>query len=313
MPTARPLQLTAKQREFIQERLGRDHGAAELWAFPDLERQAMLGEIDADSGLSELDERRRNIRLVRNVDDEECEAILECRLFSHDLRWRGVARRLTFNSPGDLRTALSLEARIEWFERDEFGSLNGGCYPEAWTILRALAARDLAVAKRFFDVNDQPLKRGHQPTVLLYNGLLAVLTENKALEKVLAGSMAKLKAPEAYKSMHSVIGSILANDTQGVVTGLARVLASFRRLDLFEEDKIICFQAHGLAELALHKNPDLLGEFDIEQGLPWDADFFAWLRNESPNPTYPELTKKSRLLDEWLNRLQPPSWWKKES
>jgi hypothetical protein len=49
--------------------------------------------------------------------------------------------------------------------------------------------------------------------------------------------------------------------------------------------------------------------FDFEQGLPWDAPLFGWLRNESPNPNYPELAKKSKLLDTWINRLEPPRWW----
>jgi hypothetical protein len=252
---------------------------------------------------------RRNIHLRQQVSDEECEALLDLQLLSTELRWRGVARRLVFNTLSDLRTALSLEARIDWFERGEFGSKNGGCYPEAWTILRALAARDLAVARRFFEANDQPVKRGHRPTVLLYNGLLALMTDNKKLQSEVLGLLSKQKVPGAYKSILNVLEGILADDPPVVVAGLAQVMAGFRRLDLFEEDKIICFQAHGLVELALERNPDLVGQFDCKQGLPWDAPFFEWLRSESPTPVYSELAKKSKLLDKWLNRLEPPGWW----
>jgi hypothetical protein len=304
------LKLTAKQREFVQSRLQRDHGDADLWAFPEFRRQALRAEIDKDSGLNWLDALRRNIHLRRyEVNDEECEALLDLELLSTELRGRGVARRLALNTLSDLRTALSLEARVDWFGRGEFGSKSDGCYPEAWDILRALAARDLAVTKRFFEVNDQPVKRGHRPTVLLYNGLLALVTRNKKLQSELVGALAQLKAPEASKSMLNVVRGILTDDGPAVVAGLAQVMGSFRRLDTFEEDKIICFQAHGLAELALETNPDLLDTFDREQGLPWDAPFFGWLRSESPHPVYPELAKKSRLLDQWLNRLEPPRWW----
>jgi hypothetical protein len=305
-----PLKLTKQQREFIQERLDRDHGDAELWEFPELERQTLLAEIEEDSGLNMLDDLRRSIRLMDEVSDEECEAILELRLFSNDLRWRGVAKRLTFNTLSDLRTALSLDARIDWFQRGEFGSLNGGCYPESWWILRALAVRDLAVARRYFEVNDQPLKGGHPPTVLLYNGLLAVLTKNKALQSEFVGRLGKVETPDAHKALHSVLAAIITNDPAAVVAGLAHVMSTFRRMDvLFDEEKIICFFAHGLVELALETNPDLVAKFDFEQGLPWDAEFFAWLRTQSPTPVYPELAKKSPLLDAWLNRLEPPRWW----
>ncbi len=111
--------------------------------------------------------------------------------------------------------------------------------------------------------------------------------------------------------MLTVLGGIINDDPAIVGDGLTRVMATFRRMDLFDEDKIISFYAHGLAELALEKNPDLLDKFDCDQGLPWDAAFFNWLRSESPNPVYPELTKKSKLLDLWLNRLEPPRWWEK--
>jgi hypothetical protein len=306
------LQLTTKQREFVQSRLDRDCGDADLWEFPDLLRQARLGEIHSNSGSNWLEVLRRNIHLMHQVSDEECEALLELQFLSFDLRERGVARRLAFNTLGDLRTALSLEARIEWFRRGEFGSMNHGCYPEAWTVLRALAARDLTVARRFFEVNDQPVKRGHRPTVLLYNGLLALMTDNKKLQSDLVGRLAKLKAPAASKSMLNVVGGIINGDAPVVIAGLAEVMASFRRLDnLFDEDKIICFLAHGLVELALEKNADLLDKFDFEQGLPWDAAYFKWLRSESPTPVYPELAKKSKLLEKWLNRLEPPHWWEK--
>jgi hypothetical protein len=313
MPT-QPLQLTKKQREFVQSRLQRDHGDAELWAFPDLLRQTHAAENDEDSGTNWLETLRRNahLRYPFPISQEECEALLEMDFLSTELRWRGVARRLAFNTLGDLRTALSLEARIEWFQRGEFGSMNNGCYPEAWKILRALAARDLAVARRFFEVNDQPVKRGHRPTVLLYNGLLALMTDNKELQSDLAGPLAKQKAPAASKSMLNVVGGIINDDATVVVGGLAEVMASFRRLDnLFDEDKIICFLAHGLVELALEKNAELLDKFDFEQGLPWDAAYFKWLRSESPTPVYPELAKKSKLLDKWLNHLEPPRWWEK--
>lgn len=303
------LKLTAKQHEFVQSRLERDHGDADLWAFPELERQARLAEIDEDSGLNWLEVLRRNIHLRHQVNDEECEALLYLELLSTELRWRGVARRIAFNTLSDLRTALSVEARLDWFQRGYFGSGNDSCYPEAWPILRALAARDLAVVRRFFEVNDQPVKRGHRPTVLLYNGLLALVTDNKQLQSDFVGAAGKLKGADASKSMLNVLAGIINGDAPAVVAGLAQVMASFRRLDIFDEDKIICFLAHGLAELALEKNSDLLGKFDCEQGLPWDAAFFEWLRKESPTPVYPELTQKSKLLDKWLNRLEPPSWW----
>jgi hypothetical protein len=305
----KPLKLTAKQREYIQARLERDHGDAELWKFPEFRRQALLSEHEEGSGLNWLDALRRNIHLRHQASDEECEAELEIELFSTGLRERGVARRIAFDNLSDLRTALSLDARMDWFQRGRADGSNDGCYPDAWDILRGLAARDLVVARRFFGANDKPLKRGHRPTVQIYNGLLAILTQDKSLQSQLLGTFAKEKATGPYKAILTALGGIIAADPAAVAAGLDQVMSTFRRLDLFEEDKIICFLAHGLAELSLHQDPDLLKKFDVEQGQPWDAAYFRWLRDQSPNPTYPELAKKSKLLDKWFNRLEPPSWW----
>ncbi|HUY88839.1 MAG TPA: hypothetical protein VMV10_08910 [Pirellulales bacterium] len=238
--------------------------------------------------------------------------MVETSLFSTDLLERGLARRIAFNVLSDLRTALSMDARIKWLEHRRYRSKDGS-YPDAWTILRALAARDVAIARRFLDLADGPLRGGARETVLLYNAILGILTQDEALQRDLVGKIAKQKAPEAYKAILNVVGGILTEDSSAVAAGLTHVLATFRRIPLYDEEKIISFVAHGLAELALEKNGKLLDKFDVAQGMPWDAALFEWLRGESSSPVYPELAKKSPHLDKWLNRFEiPDSWGKRD-
>lgn len=303
-------QLSARQREYVQLLLDDYRCDADLWAFPDLERKARASEIDEYSGLNVLDGLRKNLRQQQpEISDEECEAIVEMRLFANlDLPERGLARRIAFNMLDDLRTALSLEARFHWLEHRRYRR-KGADYPDAWVIIKALAARDVAIARCFLDLAEGPLRGGDRAIDLLYNGMLAILTKDESLQHDLVGKIAKQKAPEAYKAILNVVGGVLIDDPSAVAAGLNQVLATFRRIPLHDEEKLISFVAHGLAELALEKNGKLLDEFDVAQSLPWDAAFFAWLRGQSPSPVYPELAKKSPHLDKWLNRFEIPDTW----
>lgn len=312
---AKPIQsqLTAKQREYVQSLLERYRCDADLWAVPDIERKARIAQIDQRSGLNSLECLRRNLRQQQpQLNDEECEALVEMSLFSTiDLPERGLARRIAFNLLSDLRTALSMEARIDWLEHRRYRS-KGGSDSDAGPILRALAARDVAIARRFLDLSDGPLRGRRGYGILLYNAMLAIFRRDEALQRDLVGPIAKQKAPEAYKAILNVLGGILTEDASVVAAGLTQVLATFRRMPAHDHDKIISFLAHGLAELALEKNGKLLDEFDVAQGMPWDAAFFEWLRGESSSPVYPELAKKSPLLDKWLNRFEIPDSWGKD-
>ncbi|HEV7222257.1 MAG TPA: hypothetical protein VGN42_06105 [Pirellulales bacterium] len=300
------LQLTTKQREYIQSLLERYRCDADLWAFPDLERKARLSGIDPYSGLNNLDCLRRNLRQQQpQLSDEECEAMVEMNLLSTDLLERGVARRIAFNMLSDLRAALSLPARMSL--RGALRAGGGGGYTDAWNLLATLAAKDIAVVRRFFEVNNTPLKGpGNRSAILIYNALLAIVTQNEAQQRALLAPLAEQRKPIAVtQPVHTVLGGIISNNSSAVAAGLAQVMKNFRRFTyLFDEGKIICFEAHGLAELALEMNSSLLDTFDVAQGLPWDAAYFEWLRGESSSPVYPELAKKSPLLDKWLNCLE---------
>lgn len=305
-------QLTARQREYVQLLLDDYRCDADLWAFPDIERKERASEIDQDSGLNALDRLGRNLRRQQpELSDDDCEAMVEMSLLSNlDLLERGLGRRIAFNMLNDLRTALSLDARIHWLEHRRYRRKDAD-YSDAWRIIKALAARDVAIARRFLDLAEGPLRGGNRAIDLLYNGMLAILTEDESLQRTLVGPIAKQKAPDAYKAVLNVVGGILTDDPSAVAAGLNQVLATFRRMHLHDEEKLISFIAHGLAELALEKNDKLLDEFDVTQGLPWDAAFFEWLRGQSPSPVYPELAKKSPLLDKWLNRFEIPDSWGK--
>jgi hypothetical protein len=256
----------------------------------------------------------RNIREANSHTDDEVDALVELNLLSTHVRERGVARRIAFNLPAELRQALSLEARIEWIWRGELGNEAGhsSCYPESWIILRALAAKDIVVARRFFDGDCRPLRRGHRATVLLYNALLSIITHNEPLQRELLEPLGDRRTTGAFAAMFTILRAIILVDPSGIAEGLTQLLSTFRRLDnLFDEDKLICLLGHGLAELALEKDSNLLGEFDQGQAPSWDQAYFEWLRGESPSPSFPRLTKKSKLLDRLLNRLETPRWWTK--
>jgi hypothetical protein len=293
--------------------MDRDHGDQDLWAYVEMERGARESQIDPRTGLNQLQTLRKNILSQNRYTPGEVDALVVIQLLSKDLAKRGVARRLVFDSPQELRQALSLEARIRWANRSGFGNSIGGgnCSPEAWTILRALAVGDTAVASRFFEVNDEPIRRGQREEILLYNALLAIVTKNADLQATLRGSLDEQRGAATYRAMFTTLAGIIKSDGKLVSAGLDQVLATFRRIPyLFEEEKIISFIAHGLAQLALEKDRGLLHDFDCERRLPWDSGFFHWLDNELQPPVIRGLTNRSELASRWLNDLEIPNWWK---
>lgn len=186
------LKLTAKQREYVQSLLERYRCDADLWAFTDIERKARLAEIDKYSGQNWLECLRRNLREQHpELNDDECEAAVEMSLFSTDLLKRGVARRIAFNMLSDLRAALSLPARMGLLSALRSGCRGGVDYPVAWDLLHTLAAKDMVVVRRFFEVNNTPLKGpGNRSAILIYNAMLAIVTQNEAQQQKLVGPLA---------------------------------------------------------------------------------------------------------------------------
>ena len=55
-----------------------------------------------------------------------------------------------------------------------------------------------------------------------------------------------------------------------------QLIQHHRKQAVFDYEKPISIEAHGLYRLAQKIEPELLAKFDPLTALPWDAEFHAW-------------------------------------
>ena len=97
--------------------------------------------------------------------------------------------------------------------------------------------------------------------------------------------------PDCYRAILETLHGIIEADSPSVAAGLERVLATFRRQELFDYETIISFHAHALAELAYWVSPKLLADFDVDRPLPWDREYYHWLRRKPRSTAYRDLSR----------------------
>ena len=68
--------------------------------------------------------------------------------------------------------------------------------------------------------------------------------------------------------------------------------------------------AHALAELAYWVSPKLLADFEVDRPLPWDREYYHWLRRKPRTTAYRDLSRYSSVLNRWVHDLEEPDWWR---
>jgi hypothetical protein len=312
-PKSAPLikQLSEKHQELVRRIIKRYHGDLSRLEYFRLEERRSKTEIDKYTGKTWYQTLLDNVKENNACTDEEAVAIATANLLGRELLDRGVARRIVHDDPSELECALGLGTRLEWIE---------GCmpwrrwddrYPEIWTVFRGLAAGDLAVARAYFGPKPKNLTGGHKVTVMIYNAVQAIVTENKGEQAKLLPKISSPVAPDWCQAILHTLAGIIQHDELQVAGELEHVLFTIRRAEFHEHEKIISPVGHGLAELAYWVSPKLLAAFNVERPLPWDSAYYRWLRRKNRSAKYLDLSKQSPLLHRWIHDLDEPGWWAK--
>ncbi len=259
-------------------------------------------------------ERRSFKKTTYGCTDEEAEAMMVAEVYAIDLTARGVARRLMTEDPGELESALSLNARLDWVHTCYPSQPWGTSYPHVWKALNGLAAGDIEVAHAIFRARHHDSDHGHKTTLLIYDAVEAIVMKDRRAQVRLAPRIAGCSAPDADRAIFETLHGIIEADSSSVAKGLERVLATFRRRaqDLLNHELIISFTAHGLAELAYWVSPKLLADFQVDRPLPWDRGYYHWLRRKPRSNAYRDLSPHSSLLNRWVHDLEEPDWWRRK-
>ena len=285
-------QISKKHRDVVQEifkhrgaNLSRDeffHRTKEKWTTVPVHRIQYPPFSNA---------RRSYLKDLFGCTDEEAEAMMVSEVYGENLLDRGVARRIQTGDPEELEAALSLSARLEWENACYPGQPWGTSYPNVWIALRGLAAGDIEVAQAILRARCHD--RGHKPTVTIYDAVEAIVMKDRPAQARLTPKIAKCKAPDCYRAILETLDGIIEADSPSVAAGLERVVATFRRQELFAYETIISFYAHALAELAYWVSPKLLADFEVDRPLPWDREYYHWLRRKPRSTAYRDLSRYS--------------------
>jgi hypothetical protein len=302
-------QLSEAHRNVVLTSLKRERGdlSREDFFLKSMQRSSV--EVGSSTGQTSYVTLLDTKKWLAPCTDEEAEARAMATIYSDNLLARGVARRIIKDDPEELESALSLEARLYWLEECAPNQGDLSLYPNVWKVFRGLAASDLEVSRAYFGANPRMLRRGHKSTVLIYNAIQATVTNDQPAQTALAPTLESPKVSGCARAILRVVYGIIRANPTLVAEELDQVLRTFRRLDLFDEEKIISIFAHGLAELAYSIDPNLLAEFDVARPLPWDSAYYQWLRRENRSTPYRSMSQHSPLLHGWIHDLEEPSWW----
>lgn len=235
---------------------------------------------------------------------------------SMDAIARGIARRITMDSPGELATFLSFIARHEWANSGHTRTV-----PEAereryfLSILQAVAANDFAVAQRFAEsALSAPARR---PSVKAYapltGAVLALLLRDEGELKKTLDAADRCK-PKAYVAgMFETLRGAANRSPEQVAAGLNKVLKAYPKYMLGDPVmRLIDPHAHGLFRLCQQYSADLTSDFNVRRGPPWDPGLIAWWDADCEPLAELDLTAIDPEVDRVLIRLERPVWWDAE-
>lgn len=229
-------------------------------------------------------------------------------LFPPDTVERGIARRVTFDSPLELAKFLAIGARYDWINRGD-----GSRDPERLYIpmLHAIAAHDFVAASRFAESGPRTFNKSDARKYgLIYFAVVALLTDDKALLGQVGDEMRRRK-PSGYDAglFESLIGAAEGSSAK-VASGLERMLRGYTR-GLMHNDilRFVDPQAHGIYELCFRIDPALVSAVDVARKTPWDAEYHAWLRTGKDPLEGFDLKHVSPKLHQTIMQLPRPIWW----
>lgn len=191
----------------------------------------------------------------------------------------GICRRLWKDSAVELALRLSFSARHHWVTSHFAGPLD-----ELWRpMLMALAAHDHFALNRLIALWQQSSEKpNNRAYAQICDALQAIITDDRDSLHQTVEAFAKGKRPAYVSSVREIICSIAKQDADAFAEGINRMLRSYRSY-MFGDDMMGLIDPHaiGLHELAHERFPEVTASFDVERKLPWDREYFQWLRDHN--------------------------------
>jgi len=220
---------------------------------------------------------------------------------------RGIIRRFLDNDVAQLRLGVDTAARLGFL----FQTAGGTDYSSydcshIFEMLLAMAVEDHPLVAAFLNQFPGPFRSGHPATVLLTNGLYAVLREDRIAFATLENRIREQSERNFFRAMFDCLLGIMSDDASIVAASIGTMVKWNRRQGQLNSSmrKLICLNAHAFYNLCrrVFIARDITVPL-IPNESTWDSEFQELLQSTQVGPVFFDFSPVNRLLGRWMQEL----------
>ena len=223
----------------------------------------------------------------------------------------GIGERFYKDDPAILRAALMQAARLGYLTYATKDNKSGQDCLHIKEMFIGLAAADWALGKAFMATVPGPSEHGHKASIRNVNLLYNVLLGEEASAGIAVESWASKRGSEKQiydQALTDALCAIVTQDASALSAALQIVTDNHARqkdLNLGGMGKFVCYPAHALYNVAVHKVGMEPAAIATPSSTTWDATFQD-IVNATPSAGFQPLidyAPSSRVLKQWLETL----------
>jgi hypothetical protein len=220
---------------------------------------------------------------------------------------RGIIRRFLDDDVSQLRLGVDTAARLGFLMRTA-GETDYSSYDcsHVFELLTALAVDDKPIVNAFLNHFPGPFRSGHPATVLISNGLYAVLRNDRATFARLEQSIREKSDRNFFRAMMDCLLGIMADDASLVAASIGQMVKWNRRQEQLHSSmqKLICLQAHAFYNLCRGVFiPRGAAVPVIPDESTWDGEFQQAVQSSGTANSYFDFSPVNPLLARWMKEL----------
>lgn len=230
----------------------------------------------------------------------------------HDLKSyfcdRGIIRRFVQNDVSELRRGVQTAARLGLLMRVAGGTDYSGGYDCAhvFDLVLALAVDDKPLVNAFLNHFPAPFRSGHPATVLMSNGLYAVLRDDRTTFISLEQSIRDKSERNFFRAMFDCLLGIMADNVTQVEASIGEMVKWNRRQEQLNSSmqKLTCLTAHAYYNVCRRVFvPRGIAPPVIPDESTWDGEFQDSVQTSEVGASFFDFSPVNRLLARWLQEL----------
>ena len=242
-----------------------------------------------------------------SLTDEQVDEMFRLLHFSEDVEWTAAARRAVFDDPAELVQGLRLAYRTLFALR---GRWQNSC--ELDQLLPLCAVGDIEIARQVAKGRRGALSAVPNPVELTTIATVAWLNEDTETQEIIVREIESMSMKYVRPWEEALLRAFCAahhNDAKSVASQIGNLLSSIQKLrDKTDTSHIINLDAHGLYRLLESASPQLVEEFDVTQGFPWDPEVHAWCSDHPLSSEKWDFRGFSKSLHQIVAKQKVPAW-----